>query len=1841
MTDQEVLALLRRIDGGFEPTEEEKVELSKIKKITWKNIEDIPESIDILINLKGLDVSGDFLYKSRLMTIPKSIGKLTNLQSLNLSNTYLSVLPDSIGNLMSLQSLELGHTELSELPDSIGNLTSLQSLKLSSTQLRELPDSIGDLTSLKSLDLSFTQLRELPESIGNLSELKIIVLEGLVLSELPESLLNLNIEYKDKEYDPFSDEPGIYINGLRLKNQPIEIFHQSRELILEYYESIKSKSTSPINECKVVFLGDGGAGKSLIIDRLINDGDISDNFDGESTPGICISSKKYLIGNEEIELHIWDFGGQAIMHSMHRLFLTNRTLYVVVTNARDNKANEQAWYWIRNIKSFANGAPVLLLVNQKDQNPSANVNENGLRKEYPELKQVRIVSALKDTKEEFDKEVCGAICQIVSDMETVHTPFPRSWHALMNDLQKMPGDVITSQEFYEKCKKYDVGTEKEQLDQIISWFQDLGVCFYSRKHPTSKRYMVVKPRWLLNALYILIFNGRSYAVNGVIKESDIYELICRKVSDKNVKQVYTDTTYKEDQIQYIITVLLNYELIYRLDEERIFIPMLCDENEPYALSDFGLNNAQQINFEYAYLPENVLHRLIVRHGNELDLGMVWRTGAVFERKDTKWNTLARIKDNTLELYVNAGNQEVNPANSYLEIIRESVYEINKDYGLSATEYISYWIDGTRYSGRTRTENILDVFFHKYTDSCPSFATLQQFIKEESLDLSQDHPNSGLDDLFRFNETQDTDHRKTQELLELLWKLYLMDSNHVKKVEIIDSSTDIQTDNIYSKSNEKELSSTNERNPKVTQKSSAHSDDESEQYKPKPSELEDATKLVLDDFQKWWEEKADRMGLTFSIVKTTTKQKSGNQYGYDVGLNTEFGGLKYRLRFECKDYTSNISDGKQGKTTDLNVRSYAYNLLEYFMFCESRVNMRWILICPFGGLQNDFPERLFEHWNEEHTFIKIYAIMENGPAITCKDFLSVNKDAYRKIYKKDYDGDKTKDDVFKYLYDKIIGTDDVREAALKRLKKYVFWEEYGGHKGLLPVPDRTSQVALKQIISFLQRKKEGTDNEQKKTLFVIGEYGTGKSWLCYRVIEQIVFHPNDFPFMPFYLRLKDLSQNTDLEDRTQYKDIMIDTLRESFEKYDEWVGECVRKALQPVFFLDGFDEVFSGLAATDKKIHFLLSIISELKDWYEKHENERDIKKHTKPLFVITSRESDFEVGTKSEDFQIQMKQAEVIELEMCSVDEVQKEWNKLEEEDHTDRSWIFKLEQNSAFLNIIRRPVFYRLCSEALKDDTFKQKVDLASVDEFDVLDMLFEYELQNYAREEKINKNEIRREIFECAVECSRKKKSKVVYAGKGINHKIHVGMVKIEKDQKIEGTCWVSFEHNIVREYLTARFLSQCLIDCPPEEIEDPMKTTFVQTLQELSLTPEALKFLLLCLEKKSPRDKGKRYKELLKKWLCNRSIKRLDSRLPARLLEILLQPGCTLSGEKEERLDLAELHASDLCLWNCGMRHVNLSNAELKNWQMINMVMDDVDLRKANMKGLRLAPDKPISSLCQWKDTKEWHVATLHKNGQLVQYNFPNNSWKQYSAEVLSKTGVNDGVLRFSNELMLYSEKKLYDEKENELYQIRSNNNLERIVIADGLCGFITKQGDKYQVVIFQGDMAPIAFSLGKIEQRNIILTKSGQVLFVQDGVIKLISQNGETRQLCKWDSGYECFTAPLIINENACIYIKCDDSLIRIAFDEEMHEVKSLRKVLQIQEDFEKMRELRVLNESALAAVGKNELYILSIEKINDEEIVKSRRLKTAIKITNSVLEDEDGRNRVQDNDAYELLLTSMR
>ena len=152
--------------------------------LSYTNLGKLPQNIDSLHNLVHLIL----VHNDGLKILPDSIGKLKNLQFLNMSFTAIKSLPSSIGNLINLKRLYLRGTKLESLPDSIGALIKLQELNLSSAKILTLPDSIEKLTHLKALDLSGSDVKYLPSSIGNLVNLGRLDLSYSELESLPHSI---------------------------------------------------------------------------------------------------------------------------------------------------------------------------------------------------------------------------------------------------------------------------------------------------------------------------------------------------------------------------------------------------------------------------------------------------------------------------------------------------------------------------------------------------------------------------------------------------------------------------------------------------------------------------------------------------------------------------------------------------------------------------------------------------------------------------------------------------------------------------------------------------------------------------------------------------------------------------------------------------------------------------------------------------------------------------------------------------------------------------------------------------------------------------------------------------------------------------------------------------------------------------------------------------------------------------------------------------------------------------------------------------------------------------------------------------------------------------------------------------------------------------------------------------------------------------------------------------------------------------------------------------------------------------------------------------------------------
>ncbi|MFM6863170.1 MAG: Ras family protein, partial [Dolichospermum sp.] len=109
------------------------------------------------------------------------------------------------------------------------------------------------------------------------------------------------------------------------------------------------------------------------------------------TNGINIENWRLEVNQQTIRLNIWDFGGQEIMHATHQFFLTKRSLYLLVINAREDEQQNRLEYWLKIIQSFGGDSPIILVGNKIDEHP-LDIDQSGLGNKYKNIKAIVSIS---------------------------------------------------------------------------------------------------------------------------------------------------------------------------------------------------------------------------------------------------------------------------------------------------------------------------------------------------------------------------------------------------------------------------------------------------------------------------------------------------------------------------------------------------------------------------------------------------------------------------------------------------------------------------------------------------------------------------------------------------------------------------------------------------------------------------------------------------------------------------------------------------------------------------------------------------------------------------------------------------------------------------------------------------------------------------------------------------------------------------------------------------------------------------------------------------------------------------------------------------------------------------------------------------------------------------------------------------------------------------------------------------------------------------------------------------------------------------------------------------------
>ena len=157
--------------------------------LTWNlNLTENLGDIDgITLNIQG-EIINLTLVGGAISVIPKEIGQLTGLESLDLNRNLLTAIPAEIGQLKNLEKLYLHWNEITSLPPEIGLLNNLEVLRLDKNKLTEIPPEIGLLTKLKTLLIGSNDYTELPPEIGQLRNLTVLSSTNGPLTYLPPEI---------------------------------------------------------------------------------------------------------------------------------------------------------------------------------------------------------------------------------------------------------------------------------------------------------------------------------------------------------------------------------------------------------------------------------------------------------------------------------------------------------------------------------------------------------------------------------------------------------------------------------------------------------------------------------------------------------------------------------------------------------------------------------------------------------------------------------------------------------------------------------------------------------------------------------------------------------------------------------------------------------------------------------------------------------------------------------------------------------------------------------------------------------------------------------------------------------------------------------------------------------------------------------------------------------------------------------------------------------------------------------------------------------------------------------------------------------------------------------------------------------------------------------------------------------------------------------------------------------------------------------------------------------------------------------------------------------------------
>ena len=545
------------------------------------------------------------------------IDKATGLESLNLGQNGIRKASFKVYSQNQLKHLSFGRNHLEEVPQFVLNCAHLETLDLSSNRLNFLPQEIiNRLLSLERLSLGENNIAALPNGLSELRRLQELRLSKNSIKFLPPEISRIS---GLKTLEAF-DNP--------LESPPKAVVEQGSSATIRFLKEIDRQNISgnhhKIWTSKLMVVGEGGVGKTSLVRAL--KGEAYDASE-DTTHGIQLESIELQhpkVPNVQMNLNIWDFGGQQIYHATHQFFLTDNSIFIFAWNARTEFNQGRPYYWLDMITANAPNAPIVLVATHLDQRREL-IPLDYLQEKYSQI--VAFFEVSNRSKQGIEA-LYSKVRELAADLPLMGKPWPEKWGEATNAIRESGEKFISRKSLMEVFSGYSL--DKEESEVLARYLHDLGEILQYPESDVLKELVILKPQWISEYISKVLTSDSLLENKGLLNQ-------------KTISEEWADLNKPMQEL--FLELMEQYDLAYKVpghqDNRAVVVEQLNpDRPQEYQLWRRLLERKDLKKVEIEYRLSSMqpgLPTWFIARAHRFSLGIHWRNGAIFADGKDKRN----------------------------------------------------------------------------------------------------------------------------------------------------------------------------------------------------------------------------------------------------------------------------------------------------------------------------------------------------------------------------------------------------------------------------------------------------------------------------------------------------------------------------------------------------------------------------------------------------------------------------------------------------------------------------------------------------------------------------------------------------------------------------------------------------------------------------------------------------------------------------------------------------------------------------------------------------------------------------------------------------------------------------------------------------------------------------------------------------------------------------------------------------------------------------------------------------------------------------------------------------